>query len=402
MWQRVRSEWPLLVAVLAAIAGFGLEHTWLSAGRLVTSIITVLLVVIIVAAAMRVSTHAEKLAEKVGDPYGTMILTLAAVLVEVLILVIMIHNEASPTLGRDTVYSAVMLDINGIIGLSALLGGFRHGEQPYNDDSSRSYVVMIMTAMGISMLLPAVIPAHDSMVFSCFDIVAMLVLYSVFLRMQTGPHSYFFSFNYPDKRKKKVKKAQNAIATTSLTQTSSQQSPTPTPSNTGESNTGESNTGEEVHHEAPTSVLWSVVVLVVGVILTGILAEVMSSGMNTSLKGLPVPPMMVAIVVALISASPEILTALRAALANRMQSVINIALGATLSTVVLTIPVIEVIGLYQGQRVNMALDPVQTVMLSLTLIIAAINLNDGETNAIEGMTHFVLFATFVALSILGV
>lgn len=392
MWQRVKSEWPLLVAVLAAVAGFGLEHTWLSAGRLVTSVITVLLVVIIVAAAMRVSTHAEKLAEKVGDPYGTMILTLAAVLVEVLILVIMINNEASPTLGRDTVYSAVMLDVNGIIGLAALLGGFRHGEQPYNDDSSRSYVVMIMTAMGISMLLPAVIPAHDSVIFSCFDIVAMLVLYSVFLRMQTGPHSYFFSFNYPDKRKKKVKKTQDVTATISSAQTASQDELAST------SSAG----GEEAHHEAATSVLWSVAVLVVGVVLTGVLAEVMSTGMNTSLKGLPVPPMMVAIVVALISASPEILTALRAALANRMQSVINIALGATLSTVVLTIPVIEVIGLYQGQRVTMALDPVQTVMLSLTLIIAAINLNDGETNAIEGMTHFVLFATFVALSILGV
>ena len=33
--------------------------------------------------------------------------------------------------------------------------------------------------------------------------------------------------------------------------------------------------------------------------------------------------------------------------------------------------------------------------------LAAIHQHDGETNAIEGMTHFVLFATFIMLSLLG-
>jgi len=41
------------------------------------------------------------------------------------------------------------------------------------------------------------------------------------------------------------------------------------------------------------------------------------------------------------------------------------------------------------------------VMVFLTLVVAAINLNDGETNAIEGMTHFVLFGTFVMLTVIG-
>ena len=108
-----------------------------------------------------------------------------------------------------------------------------------------------------------------------------------------------------------------------------------------------------------------------------------------------------AVVVASISAAPEILTALRAALANRMQAVINIALGASLSTVILTVPVMEAIALFSGQPFVMAMTPVQTIMVLITLIVAAINLSDGETNAIEGMTHFVLFATFVMLTFLG-
>ena len=95
------------------------------------------------------------------------------------------------------------------------------------------------------------------------------------------------------------------------------------------------------------------------------------------------------------------LMALRAALANRMQSVVNVALGASLSTVILTVPVMEGMALYTGQPFQMAMTPVQTVMVLITLVICAINLNDGETNAIEGMTHFVLFATFIMLSLLG-
>ena len=113
------------------------------------------------------------------------------------------------------------------------------------------------------------------------------------------------------------------------------------------------------------------------------------------------PLALTAILVAAIAAGPEILTALRAALANRMQAVVNIALGASLSTVILTVPVIEAIALFTGQPFTMAMTPVQITMTAITLVVAAININDGETNAIEGMTHFVLFATFIMLSILG-
>jgi Ca2+:H+ antiporter len=127
--------------------------------------------------------------------------------------------------------------------------------------------------------------------------------------------------------------------------------------------------------------------LVFGVVVIGALAEVMSKTLDLGLEGTGAPPVITAILVAAISAAPEILTALRAALANRMQSVVNIAMGASLSTVILTVPVMEAMALYTGQPFQMAMTPVQTVMIFITLIVSAINLNDGETNAIEGMTH---------------
>ncbi|WP_259648256.1 calcium:proton antiporter, partial [Pseudomonas syringae] len=304
---------------------------------------------------------AEMLAEKVGDPYGTMILTLSAVTVEVVILAIMMSNEPSPTLVRDTIYSAVMLDINGILGLAALMGGIKHGEQSYNDDSARTYSVMILTAMGVSMVVPEFIPEGDWKIYSAFTIGAMILLYTLFLRMQVGPHSYFFSYSYPEKKKRQ---------------------------------------GQAEEHE-PVNLTRSIATLVVGVVVIGALAEVMSKTVDLGLEGTGAPPVMTAILVAAISAAPEILTALRAALANRMQSVVNIALGASLSTVILTVPVMEAMALYSGQPFQMAMTPVQTVMIFITLLVSAINLNDGETNAIEGMTHFVLFATFIMLSCLG-
>ncbi|WP_425624459.1 calcium:proton antiporter [Agrobacterium radiobacter] len=362
----LKQERLLLLAIPAAIIAYMTEHAIFEAGKTAALIAAIVLIGLIVLISMRVAHHAEILAAKVGDPYGTMILTLSAVAVEVLILAIIMSESSSPTLVRDTIYSAVMIDINGILGLAALLGGLRHGEQPYNDNSGKTYGVMILTAMGISMIVPEFIPEQSWHLYSAFTIVAMIALYALFLKMQVGPHSYFFSYAYP-------RKAHPA---------------------------GQPSHGH-AEEEDEGSVPLSIGLIIAGVVLIGVLAEFMSTFLSESLEGTSAPPALMAVVVATISASPEILTALRSALRNRMQAVVNIAMGASLSTVILTVPVMEGIALYTGQPFIMAMTPVQTVMVFITLIAAAINLNDGETNAIEGMTHFILFATFIMLLFLG-
>jgi Ca2+:H+ antiporter len=358
----LKEEKFLVVALVVAVAAYFAEHAILDMGRGASILAAVALIGTIVLVSVRVAHHAEVLAAKVGDPYGTMILTLSAVAVEVIILAILMSGDSSPTLVRDTIYSAVMLDINGILGLAALLGGLKHGEQSYNDDSGKTYGVMILTAMGISMIVPEFVPDAKWHYYSAFTICAMIALYALFLRMQVGQHSYFFSYSYPRTEKRKE-------------------------------------TTEEGHTDESSSV--SIATILVGVIIIGALAEFMSAFMGVGLKDSGAPPAVAAIVVAAISAAPEILTALRAALRNRMQATVNIAMGASLSTVILTVPVMEAIALYTGQPFIMAMSPVQTVMVVITLIAAAINLNDGETNAIEGMTHFILFATFIMLTGLG-
>ncbi|EJC67437.1 Ca2+/H+ antiporter [Rhizobium leguminosarum bv. viciae WSM1455] len=359
---RFKEEKFLVAALIVAAIAYFLEHAVIEMGRGVALIAAAGLVGTIVLASIRVAHHAELLAVKVGDPYGTMILTLSAVAVEVIILAIMMSGESSPTLVRDTIYSALMLDINGILGLAALLGGLKHGEQPYNDNSGKTYGVMILTAMGISMIVPEFVPSDKWHYYSAFTIVAMIALYGLFLRMQVGQHSYFFSYSYPRSERKK-------------------ESP-------------------DAHGHDESAAI-SIATILVGVVIIGLLAEFMAAFMTEGLRDSGAPIAVTAVVVAAISAAPEILTALRAALRNRMQATVNIAMGASLSTVILTVPVMEAIALYTGQPFIMAMTPVQTVMVAITLIAAAINLNDGETNAIEGMTHFILFATFVMLTALG-
>ncbi|MGY6270962.1 calcium:proton antiporter [Achromobacter denitrificans] len=356
----LQSEKVLLLACLLAIAGYAAGNRLGGHGRPIDILETAVLIAAILAASLSVARHAEHIAQKLGDPYGSMILTLSAVLVEVVVLAIVSAQAGSPTLVRDSIYSAVMLDINGILGVAALIGGFKHGEQAYNDDSARTYSVMILTAVTVSMIIPEFVPQPAWRAYSGFTIVAMLLLYGVFLRMQTGPHSYFFSYSYPDKKPRRR----------------------PPPS------------GYPSRRQ-------SAAVMAAGIIAVGALAELMSHSLNRSLADIDVPAGLVALIVAGISAAPEMLTALRAALANRMQSVVNIALGASLSTVILTVPAMEAMALVSGQRIDMALTPLQTLMMLATLLAAAINLNDGQTNAIEGMTHFVLFGAFLMLLVLG-
>ncbi|AVG39144.1 Sodium-potassium/proton antiporter ChaA [Achromobacter insolitus] len=356
----LQSEKLLLLVCALAAAGYLADASLGVHGRLASLLETAVLIAAILAASLSVARHAERIAQKLGDPYGSMILTLSAVLVEVIVLAIVSARAGSPTLVRDSIYSAVMLDINGILGVAALIGGFKHGEQSYNDDSARTYSVMILTAVTVSMILPEFVPDPSWRAYSCFTIAAMLLLYGVFLRMQTGPHSYFFSYSYPDKKTRR-----------------------PLPAS------GYPNRRQ------------SVAVMAIGIIAVGALAELMSHSLNRSLDGIEVPHGLVALVVAGISAAPEMLTALRAALADRMQSVVNIALGASLSTVILTVPAMEAMSLLSGQRIDMAMTPLQTLMMLATLLVAAINLNDGQTNAIEGMTHFILFGAFLMLLSLG-
>jgi Ca2+:H+ antiporter len=353
----LKSELPIAIALIVLGLGFALEHSAVEhGGGMLWGLLLVILAAII-GVAFRIAHHAEVLALRFGEPYGTLILTLAAVSVEVVILVVLLMGEPNPTLARDTVFAAVMFDINGILGLAAIVGGLKHGSTKYNVDSANSFIAMLLVAIGVGMFIPDFVPEAKWQIYSVFSIGIMAIMYLAFLRLQTVEHRTFFEYS--------------------------------------------SETDDEAHDEAHSPNSLHVAIMVGAIVLVGLLSEVLSVLLDAGLSGSNLPKAIPAVLVALISASPEILTALKAAQQNRMQTTVNIALGASLATVLLTLPVIEAIALFSGERIDMALTPVQAGMLLLTFLTVMNNLHDGETNAIEGISHFVLFAAFIALVAMG-
>jgi Ca2+:H+ antiporter len=353
----LKSELPIAIALVVLGLGFALEHGAVEHGGATLWGLLLVILAAIIGVAFRIAHHAEVLAMRLGEPYGTLILTLAAVSVEVVILVVLLMGEPNPTLARDTVFSAVMFDINGILGLAAIVGGLKHGQTKYNISSANSFVAMLLVAIGIGMFVPDFVPDDKWQIYSIFSIGMMAVMYAGFLRLQTVEHRTFFEYS--------------------------------------------SETDEEAHDEVNSPNALHVGIMVGAIALVGLLSEVLSVLLDAGLTGSSLPKAIPAVLVALISASPEILTALKAAQQNRMQTTVNIALGASLATVLLTLPVIEFIALVTGERIVMALTPVQGGMLLLTFLTVMNNLHDGETNAIEGISHFALFAAFVALVMMG-
>jgi Ca2+:H+ antiporter len=355
--QTLKSESLILIAIAMLGVGLAFEHTAVEHGGAMLWGLLGLILAAIIGVAFRIAHHAEVLALRLGEPYGTLILTIAAVSVEVVILVVLLQGAPNPTLARDTVFAAVMIDINGILGAAAIIGGLKHGNPKYNLDSANSFIAMLLVALGIGMFIPDFVPDTQWQAYSAFSVGVMAVMYLAFLRLQTVEHRQFFE--HPVELE------------------------------------------EEAHDTAHSPNALHGGIMIGAIVLVGLLSEVLSVLLDAGLAGTSLPKSIPAVLVALISASPEILTALKAAREDRMQTTVNIALGASLATVLLTLPVIEAIALFTGDRIVMALTPIQAGMLLLTLLTVMNNLHDGETNAIEGISHFALFAAFVALVMLG-
>jgi len=327
-----------------------------------TGVVLVLIFGVVVYAAIGVVGHAELLAEKYGEPYGTLILTLSAVTVEVVMLTTMVlHLENNPTLARDTIFATVMILVNGLIGLSLLIGGIRYGEQRYNVKSSKAFLTVLFALTGLALILPDTLTPAQEPQFEAFLVFASILLYAFFLHIQTRKHTHFFVFDSSPKE----------------------------PGSRGHRTGGRS--PDEI------SGAYHGIMLVVTIVALSVLVEYLSIALDDTMDVLHFPPQIPALVVAIIIASPESLAAIRAALQNDMQRTFNIALGSALSTVALTIPAVLVISFVAGRGVILGLTPVQASLMIISLLVASITEADGSTSALEGLVQLVLFGSFVVM-----
>jgi Ca2+:H+ antiporter len=310
---------------------------------------------------MCVVRHADCLAIKFGEPYGTLILTLSAISIEVVVIsTAMLHGENNPTLGRDAIFAVIMIALNGLVGLSLMLGGLRYREQHYNIQGVNAYLNVIMALAVLGLVLPNFTTSTSGPTFSTeqeiFFAATSLLLYAVFLLIQTLRHRGYFL---------DVKEAA---------------------------------TKHSPHHLARIrSTGFHALMLLLYLAAVIFLAEKFAVPLDNSIEQFHMPQAFGGAVIAALVLSPEGLGGITASLQNQLQRSINILFGSVLATIGLTIPAVLMIGLLTKRSVSLGLEGGNLPLLLLTLAVSVVTFTSRKTNVLQGCIHLLLFAVFVLL-----
>ncbi len=355
----LRGEWFLGVSVATSLicllaGGLVMGHL---ANPIWLTIVFVWLFAAVLGSVFSVVRHADHLATRLGEPYGTLILTLAVTAIEVItISTLMLHGASKPTLVRDTLFAVVMIILNGMVGLSLLVGGWRHREQQYNFQGANAYLSVIIPLAVFSLVLPnytvtTVGPTFSS-VQETFLFLMSIGLYGVFLAIQTSRHRGYFT-------------------------------------------SGDEADEHEVPHSAPHSPAVHTVLLVAYMAPVAYLAEQLAHPIDQLIEVSRMPAAAGGLIIALLVATPEVIGAVRAAKASKLQRSVNIFLGSVLATIGLTVPTMLVISHLTGKRLILGLQNTDLVLLPLTLLVSVVTFASGRTNVLQGTVHLLLFAAFV-------
>lgn len=313
--------------------------------------------------------HAEVIAHRVGEPYGTLVLALAVTVIEVALIVSMMlaADGAASTLARDTVFAAVMILLNGIVGISLLVGGRRHHEQDFRLQGVSAALGTLTVITVFTLVLPNYATSVPGPVYSpsqlVFISVATLVLFAGFTFIQTVRHRAYFL---------------------PVTDTPGVGGPAP----------------EDVHAEPPgNAATWtSVAMLLLALVTVVLFAKSISPAIESGLESVGAPAATLGILIALLVLLPESVAAVRASVRNRLQTSLNLAVGSAIASIGLTIPVVALLALLMDWPLALGLDAKSTVLLVLTLFVTSISLGTGRTTVLQGLVHLVLFAAYLFLS----
>jgi Ca2+:H+ antiporter len=308
--------------------------------------------------------HAEVVACRVGEPFGTLVLALAVTIIEVALIVsVMITGGPEKAgLARDTVFAAVMIVCNGIVGLCLLAGGMRHHEQAFQLQGANAALAVLMALTTLTLVFPNLTTTTPGPMFSpaqlVFAAIVSLLLYLSFLFIQTIRHRDYFL-----------------------------------PANV--------NGGEEAHATPPKNkvALLSAGLLLVSLVTVVALAKVLTPVMEMGIDKVGAPKTMVGIIIAAVVLLPEGLASFRAARANRLQTSMNLALGSVLASIGLTIPAVAGVSLLLHKPLTLGISPKEELLLALTLLVSVLTLGTGRTTVLQGIVHLVIFAAFIFLSL---
>jgi Ca2+:H+ antiporter len=360
MFMKLPPQLPAWAIAAPVIGWIVLAGAGLGAGGWYLALLATALIFAVLAAVH----HAEVVAHRVGEPFGTLVLAIAITIIEVALIVALTiaGGPATAALARDTVFAAVMLIVDGIVGLCLLVGGSRHREQAFGLYGVSASLATLAAIAVLTLVLPnytvsAAGPAYSRSQLG-FVATVSLVLYGTFVLVQTVRHRDYF-----------------------LPETA---------------------VGDEDRHAPPptAAVTWiASLLLIVSLCAVVLLAKSLAPAIEAVVRRAGAPEALVGIVIAAIVLLPEGTAALRAALANRLQTSLNLALGSALASIGLTIPAVSLVSMTTGWTLALGLDEKSTVLLLLSLFVASLSLGTGRTTVLQGVIHLVILSVYLFTTI---
>lgn len=307
--------------------------------------------------------HAEVLAVRLGEPFGSILLAVSVTVIEVALIVSILLSgvEGSQAVARDTVFAALLIVLNGVVGLCLVVGGKRHHEQNFHRQGAVSALGVLGTIATLALVLPNYTVSAPGPLYSSAQLAiiaaATLALYVVFVFVQSVRHRDYFLY--------------------------------------GEDESAKGGGVEAV----PNSVAWaSVVLLLLSLTAVVLLAKILSKPLDAVIVAAGLPKSFVGVVIAGVVLLPEGIAAVKAALANRVQSSVNLALGSAIASIGLTIPVVAAVSLLFDIPLVLGLAPEDMTLLLLTLFVSSLTLGTGRTTILQGAIHLVIFVAFLLIA----
>ncbi|GIU54214.1 MULTISPECIES: calcium:proton antiporter [Shewanella] len=360
MTKLFKQEWLLLIGFLA-VTVFKSQWNQVLQGELFSFyglLVSSFLFIVVLATIFAVVRHSDALAIKLGDPYGTLILTLSVITLEVVMISsIMVTGDPNPVLARDTMFAVIMAVLNGLVGITLLIGGIKYRTQKYNVDGIKSYLIGIIPLALLCLVMPNFTSSDEfgsmSLAMTGTLIIASIGLYCTFLFIQTRSHTHFFI----DK---------NHLV-------------------------------EDEDHGPLGSNFYHSFFLIAYLMVIILLSKSFAIPVEVGIEFLDAPIAFGGLIVALLVLAPEAVGAIKAALNNQLQRAMNLFFGSVLATIALTVPTVILISYVINQPLQLGLANAEMVLLCTTLMMTAVSFSSGRTNSLNGVAHLILFVAYIIL-----
>lgn len=353
---------PIREVLVVATGLFVVSLCW---GRDLPVWAAVLVVALQVTMVLLSVAQAERIAHRIGEPFGTLVLAVSVTVIEVALIVSLMVSEGAraTSLARDTVFAAIMIVANGVVGVCILTAARRTHVVRFSEQGANALLGTLLTVATLSLIMPTFTSSTVGPTFTgsqlAFAAVASATVYGVFVFLQSGRFRWMFLS--PDDAERSVDEA------TGLRPPAGWLLPR-------------------------AALLVASLAVVVG------LAKAIAPSVEDAVVWAGAPQSTVGILIAAMILLPETIAAVRAARRGEMQTSINLSLGSALASIGLTIPAIAVASIWVDTPITLGLGGKEIVLLALTAVLSTLTFGSGRATVLQATHHLTVLAAFVFLA----